>query len=427
MVLNYIWIGFFVVGFLVALFRVIGYYYRDELYTMFNWVFDKSDWQVIGNISNSLFQMAETSVMSVALPLAGTMAFWLGIMKIGEMGGAVGLLSKAISPFFSKIFPDIPKNHPASGAMMMNFAANMLGLDNSATPLGLKAMDHLQELNPQKDTASNSQIMFLVLNTSGLTLIPVSVMALRAGAGAANPSDIFLPILFATFFSTMTGLIIVSLIQKINLFNKVVLAYLGGVSLLVASFIFFFVRLTAIQQQSYSSVLTGIVLLAIIVSFLILGARKKLNLFEVFVDGAKEGFQVAVKIIPYLVAMLVAIAVFRASGAMDFVLNGIRYVVGWFTSETAFVDALPTALMKPLSGSGARGMMVETMNNYGVDSFAARLAATFQGSTETTFYVLAVYFGAVGIKKIRYALTAGLLADLAGIIASIIIAYMFWG
>jgi spore maturation protein SpmA len=427
MVLNYIWIGFFVVGFLVALFRVIGYYYRDELYTMFNWVFDKSDWQVIGNISNSLFQMAETSVMSVALPLAGTMAFWLGIMKIGEMGGAVGLLSKAISPFFSKIFPDIPKNHPASGAMMMNFAANMLGLDNSATPLGLKAMDHLQELNPQKDTASNSQIMFLVLNTSGLTLIPVSVMALRAGAGAANPSDIFLPILFATFFSTMTGLIIVSLIQKINLFNKVVLAYLGGVSLLVASFIFFFVRLTAIQQQSYSSVLTGIVLLAIIVSFLILGARKKLNLFEVFVDGAKEGFQVAVKIIPYLVAMLVAIAVFRASGAMDFVLSGIRYVVGWFTSETAFVDALPTALMKPLSGSGARGMMVETMTNYGPDSFAARLAATFQGSTETTFYVLAVYFGAVGIKKIRYALTAGLLADLAGIIASIIIAYMFWG
>jgi spore maturation protein SpmA len=427
MVLNYIWIGFFVVGFLVALIRVIGFYYRDELYTMFNLVFDKSDWQVIGNISNSLFQMAETSVMSVALPLAGTMAFWLGIMKIGEMGGAVGLLSKAINPFFSKIFPDIPKNHPASGAMMMNFAANMLGLDNSATPLGLKAMDHLQELNPQKDTASNSQIMFLVLNTSGLTLIPVSVMALRAGAGAANPSDIFLPILFATFFSSMAGLIIVSLIQKINLFNKVVLAYLGSVSLLVATFIFFFVRLTAIQQQSYSSVLTGIVLLFIIVSFLALGARKKLNLFEVFVDGAKEGFQVAVKIIPYLVAMLVAIAVFRASGAMDFVLSGIRYVVGWFTSETAFVDALPTALMKPLSGSGARGMMVETMTNYGPDSFAARLAATFQGSTETTFYVLAVYFGAVGIKKIRYALTAGLLADLAGIIASIIIAYMFWG
>jgi spore maturation protein SpmA len=427
MVLNYIWIGFFVVGFLVALSALLAITIEMNSTPCFIWVFDKSDWQVIGNISNSLFQMAETSVMSVALPLAGTMAFWLGIMKIGEMGGAVGLLSKAINPFFSKIFPDIPKNHPASGAMMMNFAANMLGLDNSATPLGLKAMDHLQELNPQKDTASNSQIMFLVLNTSGLTLIPVSVMALRAGAGAANPSDIFLPILFATFFSSMAGLIIVSLIQKINLFNKIVLAYLGGVSLLVASFIFFFVRLTAIQQQSYSSVLTGIVLLAIIVSFLILGARKKLNLFEVFVDGAKEGFQVAVKIIPYLVAMLVAIAVFRASGAMDFVLNGIRYVVGWFTSETAFVDALPTALMKPLSGSGARGMMVETMNNYGADSFAARLAATFQGSTETTFYVLAVYFGSVGIKKIRYALTAGLLADLAGIIASIIIAYMFWG
>lgn len=427
MVLNYIWIGFFVVGFLVALIRVIGFYYREELYTMFQWVFDKSDLQVISNISNSLFQMAETSVMSVALPLAGTMAFWLGIMKIGELGGAVGLLSRAISPFFSKIFPDIPKDHPASGAMMMNFAANMLGLDNSATPLGLKAMDHLQELNPQKDTASNSQIMFLVLNTSGLTLIPVSVMALRAGAGAANPSDIFLPILFATFFSSMAGLIIVSLIQKINLFNKVVLAYLGGVSLLVATFIFFFVRLTAIQQQSYSAVITGFVLLFIIVSFLALGARKKLNLFETFVDGAKEGFQVAVKIIPYLVAMLVAIAVFRASGAMDVLLQGIRYVVGWFSPETAFVDALPTALMKPLSGSGARGMMVETMTNYGPDSFAARLAATFQGSTETTFYVLAVYFGSVGIKKIRYALTAGLLADLAGIIASIIIAYMFWG
>jgi spore maturation protein SpmA len=355
------------------------------------------------------------------------MAFWLGIMKIGEKGGAVGVLSKLISPFFSRIFPEIPKNHPASGAIIMNFAANMLGLDNSATPLGLKAMNELQELNPQKDTASNSQIMFLVLNTSGLTLIPVSIMALRAAGGAANPSDVFLPILFATFFSSMTGLIIVSLIQKINLFNKVVLAYLGGVSLFIAGFIYFYASLTAIQQQSYSKVITGFVLLAIIVSFLIMGFRKKLNLFETFVDGAKEGFEVAVKIIPYLVAMLVAIAVFRASGAMDYVLDGIRFVVSLFTSETTFVDALPTALMKPLSGSGARGMMVEAMNNYGADSFAARLSATFQGSTETTFYVLAVYFGSVGIKKIRYSLTAGLLADLAGIIASIIIAYMFWG
>ena len=427
MVLNYIWIAFFVIAFIVALVRVIGFYFREELHGWLGVVFDQSDLNVISNISNSLFEMAEVSVMGVALPLAGAMAFWLGIMKIGEKGGAVGVLSKLISPFFSRIFPEIPKNHPASGAIIMHFAANMFGLDNSATPLGLKAMNELQELNKEKDTASNSQIMFLVLNTSGLTLIPVSIMALRAAGGAANPSDVFLPILFATFFSSMTGLIIVSLIQKINLFNKVVLAYLGGVSLFIAGFIYFYASLTAIQQQSYSKVITGFVLLAIIVSFLMMGFRKKLNLFETFVDGAKEGFEVAVKIIPYLVAMLVAIAVFRASGAMDYVLDGIRFVVSLFTSETTFVDALPTALMKPLSGSGARGMMVEAMNNYGADSFAARLSATFQGSTETTFYVLAVYFGSVGIKKIRYSLTAGLLADLAGIIASIIIAYMFWG
>lgn len=427
MVLNYIWIAFFVIAFIVALIRVIGFYFREELHGWLGVVFDQSDLNVISNISNSLFEMAEVSVMGVALPLAGAMAFWLGIMKIGEKGGAVGLLSKLISPFFSRIFPEIPKNHPASGAIIMNFAANMLGLDNSATPLGLKAMNELQELNKEKNTASNSQIMFLVLNTSGLTLIPVSIMALRAAGGAANPSDVFLPILFTTFFSSMAGLIIVSLIQKINLFNKIVLAYLGGVSLFIASFIYFYASLTAIQQQSYSKVITGFVLLAIIVGFLIMGFRKKLNLFETFVDGAKEGFEVAVKIIPYLVAMLVAIAVFRASGAMDYVLDGIRFVVTLFTSETTFVDALPTALMKPLSGSGARGMMVEAMNNYGADSFAARLSATFQGSTETTFYVLAVYFGSVGIKKIRYALTAGLLADLAGIIAAIIIAYMFWG
>lgn len=411
MVLNYIWIGFFVVAFLLALAKLIF----------------QSDLEVFPALVQAIFDMAEISVMGIALPLVGTMAFWLGIMKIGEKGGSVNILSKIISPFFTKIFPEIPKNHPATGAMMMNFAANMLGLDNAATPLGLKAMDELQELNPKKDTASNAQIMFLVLNTSGLTLIPVSVMALRAGAGAENPADVFLPILLATFFSSLGGLLVVSLIQKIKIWNKVVLAYLGGASLIISGFIYLLVNLSSEEIEPITKVVSGVILMGIITGFILLGVKKKINLFESFVDGAKEGFEVAVKIIPYLVAMLVGIAVFRASGALDFVLQGIASVVELFSSDTEWIKALPTALMKPLSGSGARGMMVEAMNTYGVDSFAGRLSATFQGTTETTFYVLAVYFGAVGIKKTRYAVTAGLLADLIGIVAAIFIAYLFWG
>lgn len=410
MVLNYIWVGFFVIAFALALVKLIF----------------QSDLEVFPAMVQAIFDMAEVSVMGIALPLVGTMAFWLGIMKIGEKGGSVGILSKMISPFFTKIFPEIPKNHPASGAMIMNFAANMLGLDNAATPLGLKAMDHLQELNPKKDTASNAQIMFLVLNTSGLTLIPVSVMALRAGAGAENPADIFLPILLATFFSSLGGLLVVSFIQKIKIFNKVVLAYLGGASLLISGFIYLLVNLSAAEIEPISKVVSGLVLMGIITAFILLGVKNKINLFESFIEGAKEGFEVAVKIIPYLVAMLVGIAVFRASGALDYILSGVVFVAELFTSETEWVKALPTALMKPLSGSGARGMMVEAMDTYGVDSFAGRLAATFQGTTETTFYVLAVYFGSVGIKKTRYAVTAGLLADLIGIIAAVFIAYLFW-
>ena len=411
MVLNYIWVGFFLVAFVLALIKLIF----------------QSDLEVFPALVQAIFDMAEVSVMGIALPLVGTMAFWLGIMKIGERGGAVNLLSRIISPLFTRIFPEIPKNHPAQGSMIMNFSANMLGLDNAATPLGLKAMEELQELNPKKDAASNAQIMFLVLNTSGLTLIPVSVMALRAAAGAENPADVFIPILLATFFSSMAGLIIVSLIQKINLLKGVVLAYLGGVTLLISGFIYALVHMSSDQAEATSKVISGLILVGIIVAFIVMALRKKVDVFDAFVDGAKDGFQVAVKIIPYLVAMLVGIAVFRASGALEFILEGIKFIVHLFTDEARFVDALPTALMKPLSGSGARGMMVEAMNTYGVDSFAGRLAATFQGTTETTFYVLAVYFGSVGITKTRYAVTTGLLADLAGIIAAIFIAYLFWG
>ena len=411
MVLNYIWVGFFLVAFVLALVKLIF----------------QSDLEVFPALVQAIFDMAEVSVMGIALPLVGTMAFWLGIMKIGERGGAVNLLSRLISPLFTKIFPEIPKNHPAQGSMIMNFSANMLGLDNAATPLGLKAMEQLHELNPNKDTASNAQIMFLVLNTSGLTLIPVSVMALRAAAGAENPADIFIPILLATFFSSMAGLIVVSLFQKINLLKGVVLAYLGGVTLLISGFIYALIQMTSEQADAISKVVAGLILMGIIVAFILMAVRKKIDIFDAFIDGAKDGFQVAVKIIPFLVAMLVGIAVFKASGAWEFIMHGIRYIVYLFSEDARFVEALPTALMKPLSGSAARGMMVDAMNTHGADSFVGRLSATFQGTTETTFYVLAVYFGSVGISKMRYAVTAGLLADLAGIIAAIFIAYMFWG
>lgn len=418
MALNYIWIFFFVIAFLVAVVKTLAYYFRDSV--GWEWAADPNNATVFGDIVQSTFDMAEVSV-DISIYLIGVMTLWMGIMKIGERGGAVNGMAWAFGPLFSKLFPDLPKDHPARGSILMNFSANMLGLDNAATPLGLKAMKELQTVNPSEDTASNSQIMFLVLNTSGLTLIPVSVMALRAAEGAANPADIFIPILLATYFSTLVGLIAVAIWQKINLFNKVILAYLGAITLAICLIIAFFTSLEPDQIGIYSSVAGNALLMLIITTFVVLAWRKKVDVYSSFIDGAKEGFEVAVKIIPYLVAMLVAIGVFRASGGMDVLMEGLRYVAG------PFADGLPTALMKPLSGSGARGMMVETMHEHGVDSFAGKLASTLQGSTETTFYVLAVYFGSVGIKKTRYALGAGLIADLAGVIAAMIIAYIFFG
>lgn len=425
MVLNYLWIAFFLIAFIVALMRVLGYYYREYLAEHFGWVFDQTDLDVFFAMVNSTFEMAQTSV-NISITLIGVMALWLGIMKIGEAGGAVDVLARLVRPFFRRLFPELPHNHPAYGSMLMNFSANMLGLDNAATPLGLKAMNELQEVNPNKDTASNAQIMFLVLNTSGLTIIPVSIMGLRMGAGAANPSDVFMPILLATFISTLTGLIVVSLYQRINLLQPVILAYLGGATLLVALIIFYFSQLPANEVGVVSGFAGNFILFSIIISFIYLAWRKGVNVYDNFIEGAKEGFSVAIKIIPYLVAMLVAIGVLRASGALDLIMDGIRILVSFSGLDTKFVDALPTALMKPLSGGAARGLMVETMETFGPDSFAGRLASVFQGSTETTFYVVAVYFGSVSIRNTRYAITCGLIADLAGVIAAIFMAYIFF-
>jgi len=425
MALNYIWIGFFVIGFLVALLRVIGFYFRD-FFAEYGILFETSDMSVFTAIVQSTFDMAETSV-EISIYLIGVMTLWLGIMKIGEEGGAIQLMSKAIGPFFSKLFPEIPKNHPANGSIMMNFAANMLGLDNAATPLGLKAMNQLQELNPDKAVASNAQIMFLVLNTSGLTLIPISVMAIRAAEGAANPADVFLPILLATYFSTLAGLMAVSIFQKINLFNRIVLLYLLVFTLIISVIIFYFITLPQSKVGPLSSLFGNFILFSIIVAFILLAVRKKVNIYDKFIDGAKDGFNIAIKIIPYLVAILVAIGVFRASGAMEILITGIEWIFGSLGFDTRFVPALPTALMKPLSGSGARGMMIEAINTHGADSFVGKLASTLQGSTETTFYVLAVYFGSVKISRTRHALTAGLIADFTGIIAAILLGYLFFG
>lgn len=410
MALNYIWIFFFLSAFVIALVRLIFF----------------GDTEIFPAIMNSTFDNAKTG-FELSLGLTGVMTLWLGLMKVGERGGVVQLLSRAVSPFFQKLFPEIPKNHPVNGSIMMNLAANMLGLDNAATPMGLKAMEQLQELNKDKDTASNAMIMFLVLNTSGLTLIPISIMVYRAQLGAANPSDIFLPILLSTFFSTLCGIIAVSIYQKINLFNKTIFAYLGGFSALVAGIIYLFVSLPQEQVTIYSTVIANVILFSIITLFLLLALRKKVNVYDTFIEGAKEGFLIAVKIIPFLVAILVAIGVFRTSGALDYLVNGIGAFFAFLGLNTDFVGALPTAFMKPLSGGGARGMMIETMRTYGVDSFAGRLAATFQGATDTTFYILAVYFGSVSIKNTRYAVTAGLIADFAGIVAAIFIAYLFFG
>jgi len=407
-VLNYIWIAFFLIALVVAIIKTFN-----------------GDMDVFSNIVNSTFNMAETS-FEISIGLTGVLCLWLGIMNIGEKGGTVQILSKLVGPFFSKLFPDVPKNHPARGSMLMNFSANMLGLDNAATPMGLKAMTELQELNPKKDTASNAQIMFLVLNTSGLTLIPITVMNYRNMYGAVNPSDVFIPILICTFFASLVGLIVVSIYQKINLFNKVILAYLGGLTAIICGMLWYFSSLTPDELKLQSSLVSNIILYGIICTFIVMALVKKVNVYDAFIEGAKGGFEIAIKIIPFLVAILVSIGVFRASGALDYVAEGLHWFFGLFLNNTEFVEALPTAFMKPLSGTGARGMMLDSFNTYGVDSFIGFLSSTFQGATDTTFYIIAVYFGSVGIKRTRYAIKAGLLADLAGIVAAVFVASLFF-
>ena len=410
MVLNYIWIAFFLIAFVIATFRLVVL----------------GDTEVFPEIINSTFSSSKTA-FEISLGLTGVLSLWLGIMKIGEKGGVIALFSRVLSPIFTKLFPDIPKGHPVTGSIFMNLAANMLGLDNAATPLGLKAMEGLQELNPKKDTASNPMIMFLVLNTSGLTLIPIGIMVYRAQMGAAQPTDVFVPILLATFFSTLAGIIAVSIYQRINLLNRTLLLFLGGMSLVVAGIIYAFTQLSRTEIDTYSTTGANVFLFLIIIGFIVAGLRKKVNVYDAFVEGAKEGFSTAVRIIPYLIAILVAIGVFRASGAMDYLIGGIESAVKLCGINSDFVGGLPTAIMKPLSGSGARGLMVDAMTTHGADSFVGRLACIFQGSTDTTFYILAVYFGSVGIAKTRHAVPCGLIADAAGIIAAIFICYLFFG
>lgn len=410
MVLNYIWVSFFLIALVVGLVRLIFL----------------GDTAVFTNIVTSTFDMAKTG-FEISLGLTGVLTLWLGLMKVGEMGGAIAILSKVAKPFFRRLFPEVPADHPAHGSIMMNFAANMLGLDNAATPLGLKAMQELQDINPVKDTATNAQIMFLVLNTSGLTVIPISIMVYRAQAGAVNPSDVFLPILLATFINSLVGLIIVAAVQRINLLDRVVLAYILGLTALIAATIWYLMGLPQDQVQAISNLVANLILYGVIASFIILGVIKRINVYEVFIEGAKEGFSVAIRIIPYLIAILVAIGVLRASGTLDFMVAGLGKFFAALGIDTRFVPALPTAIMKPLSGSGARGMMVDAMTTHGADSFVGRLASVFQGTSDTTFYILALYFGSVGIKKTRHAVACGLLADLAGIIAAIFVAYLFFG
>lgn len=410
MVLNYIWVAFFVTAFVIALFRLVF----------------MGDVEVFPAMMNSTFETSKTA-FEISLGLTGVLSLWLGIMRVGEKGGVINMLSRLLSPVFVRLFPDIPKGHPVTGSIFMNLSANMLGLDNAATPLGLKAMEQLQQLNTRKDTATNPMIMFLVLNTSGLTLIPVSIMVYRAQLGAAQPTDVFVPLLLATFFSTLAGIIVTSLYQRINLLNRTMLLTLGAMCLIVSGIIWGFGRFDKDAMNIVSTSVANILLMCIIVGFIIAGVRKKANVYDAFVEGAKDGFSTAVRIIPYLVAILVAIGVFRASGAMDMLIEGVRRGVEACGGNSDFVAALPTALMKPLSGSGARGMMVDAMTTYGADSFVGRLSCIFQGSTDTTFYILAVYFGSVGIRNTRHAVACGLIADLAGVVAAVLIAYMFFG
>lgn len=410
MVLNYIWIAFFLIAFAVALVKLIFF----------------GDMNVFTDIMNSTYETARTG-FEISLGLTGVLSLWLGIMKIGERGGMIQLFSKAVAPLFSRLFPDIPKNHPVSGSILMNLSANMLGLDNAATPFGLKAMQELQEINPKKETASDPMIMFLVLNASGLTLIPVTIMVYRAQMGAVNPSDIFIPIMIATFASTLVGMVAVCLRQRIRIFNRAIMGFLLTMICFIAGTIFLFQSMPQEQINTVSGLSANIFLFGIIVLFIIKALRRKINIFDAFIEGAKEGFKTAVAIIPFLIAILVGIGVFRASGAMDFLMDGLRDLVAMTGLDTRWVDGMPTALMKPLSGSGARGMMIDTMKTFGADSFAGRLSSVFQGATDTTFYIVAVYYGAVNIKNSRYTVPYALLADLASIIAAIFVAYLFFG
>ncbi|MDO4948963.1 MAG: nucleoside recognition domain-containing protein [Bacteroidales bacterium] len=410
MVLNYIWIAFFIIAFIVATLRLLV----------------MGDMDVFPQIMQSTFDSSKTA-FEISLGLTGVLSLWLGIMKIGEKSGVVNWFARVMSPLFCRLFPDIPKGHPVTGSIFMNLSANMLGLDNAATPLGLKAMQELQELNHDKKTASNPMIMFLVLNTSGLTIIPIGIMVYRAQLGAAMPTDVFVPILLATFFSTLAGIVAVSVYQRINLLNRTIMLFLGGISAIVAGIIYAISQIPKDQINNCSTAAANILLFAIIISFIMAGIRKKTNVYDAFIEGAKEGFNTAIRIIPYLIAILVGIGVFRASGAMDFIIDGVEALVKACGLDTDFVAALPTALMKPLSGSGARGLMVDAMTTFGADSFVGRLSCVFQGSTDTTFYILAVYFGSVGVVKTRHAVPCGLIADAAGIIASVFICYLFFG
>jgi spore maturation protein SpmA/spore maturation protein SpmB len=411
MILNYIWVSFFLLGFVVAAIKLIFF----------------QDVSVFPSILQSTFDMSRKG-FEISIGLTGVMTLWLGLMKIGEKGGMVNILARLVGPFFSRLFPEIPKNHPAAGSIILNFSANIVGLDNAATPMGLKAMKELQEINPNKDTASNAQIMFLVLNTSGLTVIPLSIIADRAIMGSTNPTSIFVPTLIATFCSTLVGLLYVSIKQRINLFDRVIATYILGLSAFVGLSVWYFTTLTPDELQQQSSLITSVIISLVISSFLLLGLWRKLPLFDTFIEGAKEGFETSVKIIPYLVAILVSIGVFQASGTLDYMVEGIRWVVAACNLPTDFVDALPVALMKPLSSQSARAMMISVADakNFGVDSFVGNLASIFRGCADTTFYILAVYFGAINIKKTRYALTGGLIADLGGVIAAIFIAYLFF-
>jgi spore maturation protein SpmA len=410
MALNYIWIAFFLIGFIVALGQLIF----------------AGNTQIFNDMINSTFTSAKTG-FEISLGLTGALTLWMGLMKVGEKGGVVTMLGRLFGPFFQRLFPELPKGHPAYGSMILNISANMLGLDNAATPMGLKAMKEMQDANPNKDTASNAQIMFLVLNASGLTIIPVSIMVYRTQLGAANPADIFIPILIATYVATLVALISVAIVQKINLFDKVILAYLGGLTAIIAGIILYFNTLPKEQIATVSTFAANFILFSIIILFIVLAFIKKVNVYDAFIEGAKEGFGVAIKIIPFLVAILVAIGIFRASGAMDFIVAGFEKIFAWLGFDTRFTGALPVAFMKPLSGSGARGLMIDAMTTHGADSFIGRLSCTLQGATDTTFYIIAVYFGSVGIKNTRHAVGCSLLADLAGAIAAILIAYMFFG